>query len=256
MKNKFTLILIVLLTQFTLYSISHSQDSKKWSYQFEVYALAANIEGTATVGRASGAPIDVGFDKILENLELAGMLHFEAFHESAWGVIVDYAFMDLAGTKKNPRDGIAKVGVRQGMLEALAAYRIDRGDTRIDFFAGIRWWDNDLELTLDPAIHEGSASLRVKEDWVDVIVGGRIIAPLSQKWFFIGHADIGGLELSSDLTISASAGVRYQMTKSAILDLRYKALWVDYENDNTGSKGGFAYDTVTHGPLIGVIFEF
>jgi len=46
-----------------------------WNFMFEPYGMASNIEGDASVGRVTGAPVDVDFDTILENLELAGMLH-------------------------------------------------------------------------------------------------------------------------------------------------------------------------------------
>lgn len=47
------------------------------------------------------------------------------------------------------------------------------------------------------------------------------------------------------------------MSENWILDLKYKAVWVDYENDKPkGQPGYFAYDTVTHGPLIGFIYIF
>ena len=38
--------------------------------------------------------------------------------------------------------------------------------------------------------------------------------------------------------------------------MQYKATWVDYENGTPGQAGYFAYDTVTYGPLMGVIFNF
>ena len=38
--------------------------------------------------------------------------------------------------------------------------------------------------------------------------------------------------------------------------MQYKALWVDYENGTPGSPDFFQYDTVTHGPLLGIIYKF
>lgn len=71
------------------------------------------------------------------------------------------------------------------------------------------------------------------------------------------HGDIGGFGLESDFTAGAIAGARYQMSENWILDLKYKAVLVDYENDKPkGQPGYFAYDTVTHGPLIGFIYIF
>jgi opacity protein-like surface antigen len=75
-------------------------------------------------------------------------------------------------------------------------------------------------------------------------------------WVVTAHLDLGGFGLGSDFTLSSSMGVQYQMTRSMILDLKYKALWVDYENGSPATPGSFKYDTVTHGPIVGVIFTF
>ena len=74
-----THICVVICTLFGVPAISHAGE---WSYEIEPYGLFANIEGDAGVGRATGAEVDVDFDTILENLELAAMLHFEAPHKN------------------------------------------------------------------------------------------------------------------------------------------------------------------------------
>jgi hypothetical protein len=38
--------------------------------------------------------------------------------------------------------------------------------------------------------------------------------------------------------------------------VRFKALWVGYEDGTPGQPGYFNYDTLTRGPLLGVIFAF
>ena len=55
---------------------------------------------------------------------------------------------------------------------------------------------------------------------------------------------------------SVSAGFRYQISDGVDLDLLYKALWVDFEHGSRGQPGYFAFDTVTHGPIVGFIFNF
>ena len=123
-------------------------------------------------------------------------------------------------------------------------------------YSGLRWWDNDLRFGIDPVVLPGTAEPTVSEDWIDPVIGGRVFAPINEDWVFTAHLDLGGFGLESDFTLSASLGLQYQMTHSMILDLKYKALWVDYESGFRGTPNHFAYDTVTHGPIIGVIFEF
>ena len=57
-----------------------------WSFELEPYVMATTIEGDAGFGRVTGAPVDMGMDDILESLESAAMVHFEAHHQSGWGL--------------------------------------------------------------------------------------------------------------------------------------------------------------------------
>ena len=87
-------------------------------------------------------------------------------------------------------------------------------------------------------------------------MGVRWIIPLNEKWNFMVRGDVGGLGLEADFTASLFANVRYAMTESWLLDLGYKAIWVDYETGTEGQPGYFSYDTVTHGLLLGVVYKF
>jgi hypothetical protein len=67
---------------------------------------------------------------------------------------------------------------------------------------------------------------------------------------------VGGFGLEADFTASISGGFRYKLTEALLLDMLYKATWVDYESGTKGEPGYFSYDTVTHGPLLGLIYKF
>ena len=138
-----------------------------WEYQIEPYMMASSITGDASVGRVAGAPVDVGFDDILDNLDMAGMLHFEAHHKSGWGMSLDYGFMDLGADISTSNGAVVDIGVHQGVFEALAINRYQVSGGTLDYSFGIRWWDNDLDLLIDPAVLPGSINASVKADWVD-----------------------------------------------------------------------------------------
>jgi hypothetical protein len=238
-------------------SLSFCAKADNWSFELEPYLMGTSIVGDASIGRVSGAPIDVDFKTILDNLDMAAMIHFEAHHKSGWGLAMDYGFMDLSQKKSNNRDGFVKVGLRQGVLETLGLYRVKYGRATVDYFAGVRWWDNDIELMLDPAIVGGSINIKVKEDWLDMVVGLRWNHQINRQWNFITRADIGGFGLSSDFTSTVEAGFTYKISKLMTIDMKYKASWVDYENDgNEVEVGYFVYDTITHGPILGLNFNF
>ena len=201
--------------------------------------------------------MDVDFDTILDNLDAAAMVHFEAHHDSGWGVVFDYGFMDLGGNKTDTNGNSTDVSVRQGVLELQALYRNKLNDGFLDYFAGVRWWDNDIDVTLDFVIRpENNFEKKVESDWIDPVVGVRWISNIDNKWTFLAQADIGGFGLGSDFTSSVQSGVMYKISDLMTLDLKYKATWVDFEEGNTGKQGYFAYDTVTHGTVVGLAFNF
>lgn len=227
-----------------------------WSYEIEPYGQFASIEGDAGIGRVTGAPLDVGFDDILEALEMAGMLHFEAHHENGWGVSLDYGFMELGADISGPRGSVVDATVRQGIFEALVLNRRQLSSGSLDYFAGVRWWDNDIDIQIVPAILPVDIEVSIKEDWVDVVVGVRWMMNINDRWQFMLKADVGGFGQEADFTSSVAAGVRYKMGERWSLDLQYRGLWVDYEDGTGGTPGYFAYDTVTHGPIVGFIYAF
>lgn len=253
LRHKLSLLFIVSC----IYSqVAIATERDDWEFMIEGYAMGSNIEGDAGVGRIVGAPVDIDFDTILENLELAGMVHAEGFYQNKWGIIVDYGFMKLASDSSLPLGGVLDVDVRQGVLELFLSRRWSLQKGYVDLYGGIRWWDNEVAIDIYPAILPGSISSEIEEDWVDPVLGVRWFHPLSEKWTLSLRGDVGGFGVASDSTWLVSAGAQYKFNQSWKLDLKYKALWVDYEDGTPGERGYFAYDTVTHGPVIGVIYNF
>jgi hypothetical protein len=250
-----TILKASLLPSLLIASVA-GQAADNWSYKLEPYITAVSIEGDASVGPVNGAAVSVDFDNILENLDIGGMIHFEAHHNNGWGVILDYGFMDLSADISGPRDGIADARLRQGVLEAFLTRQWQQGNATVDVFTGVRWWDNDIELELDFPLLPVSPSVDVEADWVDFVVGARWVQPINDRWQLSAKGDVGGFGLESDFTASVLLGAQFSMTENWDLDLQYKATWVDVEIGSSGDVDYFAYDTVTHGPLVGVIYHF
>ena len=249
------LVLIIIMV-FTSADKVLATEENNWRFVIEPYLLAASIEGDTSVGRATGLNVDVSFSDILEALEAAFMVRAEAYHESGWGILVDYGFIKLGKDASGPLGGVVDAEVRQGVLETFIARQFVLQQGHWEIYTGIRWWDNDIDVTIDPAIRPGSINLSVKEGWVDPVVGAQLGMPLSESFSLVLRGDVGGFGISSDFTALVAAGIHYRFTKMISLDVRYKALWVDYENGTKGTPDYFSYKTVTHGPILGVIFEF
>lgn len=102
--NKKTLLAVISLW-FLFPTLSHGQE---WSYEIEPYGLFTSINGDACIGRGPSTTVDVNFDDILEHLELAGMIHFEAHNDNGWGLSLDYGFMDL-GADFTDTGGVSQI---------------------------------------------------------------------------------------------------------------------------------------------------
>ncbi len=109
---------------------------------------------------------------------------------------------------------------------------------------------------MNGAIFPGSRSIKVRADWLDAVIGARWTHYLSENWQFRLRGDIGGLGLASDFTGTASVGIIYVINNLMDIDLTYKATWVDYEEGTRNTPDYFEYDTVTHGPILGLNFKF
>jgi len=229
-------------------------ETKAWSFEVEPYLMVSNIDGDSKFGNLPTSDLNVDFGAILENLDMAAMVHVEAHHESAWGLWLDYGFMDLSNdvniaTLPGVSAAIDSVEVRQGVLEVFGLYRQTLSSGYIDYLAGIRWWDNNYDIYA-----LGNHAVDRDIDWVDAVVGARYTHILNDNWKIRVHGDVGGG--GADWTVSTSAGMVYSINDWIESDIKYKATWVDYEEGTVGTRDYFTYDTVTHGLVLGMNFKF
>jgi len=141
-------------------------------------------------------------------------------------------------------------------MELMLFKRIVTNNSSYDIYAGIRWWDNDVDIQIDSAVLPGTVNTAIDESWVDPVIGVRLFHPLSKSWTLHLRGDVGGFGIGSDFSSLVAVGANYQIKKNLILNLKYQGLWVDYEDGTTGTPGFFSYDAVTHGPAVGLQFNF
>lgn len=233
----------------------HTKD--QWELSVTPYLLAPSIKGDTGAGRfINNAAVDVDSGDIFDHLDLGSMIHLEAQHQSGWGMVLDYAFMDLSSKTQSPLNSShqIKADVFQGTLETFASYRTAvTSQDNMDSYAGIRWWDIDADLELRNGTSNPSVS--AGDDWIDPVVGLRWVRQWTPTWSTALDGNIGGFGIASDFTSAITFVASYAISDGISLVAGYKALWVDYDNDEDGTDH-FAYDTVTHGPLIGASFKF
>jgi len=236
-----------------------AQAEDDWEFALAPYLLAPSINGTAGLGRfINGADIDVNARDIFEHLDLGAMIRAEVRHKSGIGAIIDYSFMSLSAEADGPvvPGAEIKAEVFQGILQAFATYRFEiTPQHKIDVMGGIRWWDMEVELKRRNAPGFNLTEKR-DEDWVDPVIGLRWVAEWFPRFRTSLTADVGGFGVGSDITNALQGLLIYDAWENVSFTAGYTAIWVDYDNGKSGTPDYFAYDTVTHGPQVGVIFRF
>lgn len=228
--------------------------SDDWTFVVAPYALMPNISGDASVGRVDNVDVDVSTGDILDSLDLGAMLQLEARHSSNFGAMVNYAFMDL-GQKVDGPLGFThvKADIFQGILEGFGSYRFTFDKSTLDAYAGARWWDINIGVDADTPF--GSRDYTRDEDWVDPVLGARWLPRIAEQWRLLIQGDVGGFGAASQFSWCAQAGVLWDVSEMTSVTVLYKALGVDYHTGARHTASYFEYDTITQGPLIGVVFR-
>lgn len=235
-----------------------AEEEAGWSNEFQLYALGIWIQGDTQIGRMRHkADIDMTPSDIYGNLKMGGMFHYEGVASTGWGIWLDYAFMNL----DFDTDGVlidGSTGFYQGILEAFVKYRSPLKKGYIDYYGGVRWWHNDIDMNYDVDLGLPDISLDWSGtyDWYDPVIGARWTYPVNEKWSFRLRGDVGGFGIASDFTAAIEAVALYDINKKWQLKMSMKSLWVDYEEGTKGTKGYFAYDTVNFGPVLGITYRF
>jgi hypothetical protein len=226
----------------------------EWDFVVAPYGLLPNISGDASIGRIEGADVDLSAGDVLNSLELGAMIQVEARHESGFGGYLNYAFMKLGSDAEGPL-GFADfdADIFQGILEGYGTYRFNLEHGVLDGYAGVRWWD--IGLDVDATTPIGSRSYSRDADWVDPVLGLRWIPEIADQWRLVLQGDVGGFGIASSFSWNVQAGVLYDYSKLVSVVLMYRALGVDYHDGAPGTRERFEYDTITQGPMFGVVFR-
>lgn len=144
-----------------------------------------------------------------------------------------------------PRLGESSANVRasQFVLAQKIGYRVvDREVLKVDAVTGFRYWRVGQNLQFNPSGAEFSGSL----NWVDPLVGGRIMTNLSPKMTVTIAGDVGGWGASSQLDYQVVGLLGYRINPKWTMQAGYRYLYVNYRS------GGVIFDVATSGVMFGV----
>jgi hypothetical protein len=212
-----------------------------WQFKLTPYAWTIGLDGDVGAGGLT-APVDAKFLDAVENLDLAGMLSAEA-NNGTWGLLFDGAYLKLSDDS-NTAIGKVDVESEQWILQGAAVYRVVKNEkTTVDFGAGARSMDMDMDISTD--LRDASGT----KNWVDPILVARVRQQFAEKWFGTLSGDIGGFGVSSELTWQLVAAAGYSVTENVSVLLGYRHLDYDYDKD------GFIYDAASRGLALGLQFD-
>lgn len=240
-------------TTATTETLETPQPANPWEFRITPYGWLTTIDGS-TGARGRITDVDASFSDILDVLDMAAALQFEA-RKDRWGVIGDvfYAKLGTSGTLAGPLQTSVNVEFEQFLGELEAFYRVSESPQGfVDLYAGLRY--NSISLDLGATAAGTARMLGVNrsadQQWADPIIGCRTQWDLTDRWYLAGKADIGGFGASSDFTWNLQATAGYRFTEMFSAELGYRYFDTDY------SDGGFTYDIAQAGAIISFNFRF
>ena len=144
---------------------------------------------------------------------------------------------------RDPNYLTAELDSRTAEITLLGGYRAVKTETlTMDFLAGGRmnWFSTGLQLEGPNRSIEG----KVKQNWLDPLIGMRTHAALGGKWGLSVYGDVGGILWGSDITWQGVGTVDYQINQKMAVGVGYRHWKVNYDD------GDFLYNVKQSGPLI------
>lgn len=244
-----------LLIAAALIALFHGAAGAASGIRIEPYLWSAGLSGTlGSPGNGPDLPggiIDTTFGNLVDNLEIAGggMIYAE-WREDRWSAFGDWTYARVTSQAASPVpilfsdvEGELKGHIVQGAV----GYRIyGGGASRADLFGGVRYYDLDLVLELQPGILQ-AISLPADDRWADGIVGARWESVLGGNWILELQGDVG--TGGSDYTWQGNGSLAYRFSWCSIA-AGWRHLKVKYE------KSGMILDAALSGPYLGILFRF
>ena len=192
------------------------------------------------------APVDIDFNDILDNLDFAIMGAVEVGY-GRWSLVADKVYADLGDSQTGRFGWRTDLDLEQYLGNFLVAYEVTRNES-VKFGRLCRCArECDRNGPFLPCSVRGRPSgFPVTRRGCDPVIGARLQAELPNHFFIRALGDVGGFDVSSQITWQALAALGYDLTERSSVLLGYRAIGTDY------TDGGFTYDVVTGGVILGL----
>jgi len=221
-----------------------------WTFTVTPYFWAAGLSGKTSHSGLPVVDIDADFSKIFDNLDFAAMLIGEA-RNGPYSLFGDLIYTKLSASRDTPLGILAtsaEVDATTFVGSAGAGYSVlESPNGRLDVVGAVRVWSVDTEISFNGGLLDGRSASE-GATWVDGLAGLRGNYAFTPKIYAVGWGLIGAG--GADLDWDVAGGLGYRFNDSFSATVGYRALGVDYSNDD------FLFDAVEQGPIAGLTLHF
>ena len=224
------------------------EPTSDWHFAISPYLWLPGVHGAVGAhGHAVGVHATPG--DLLSNFRFGLMGLFDTRYKRIV-MPVDMMWIRLADSRGIPltdEEISAKLNGSEFLLTPKIGYRlIDTEMIKVDALTGFRYWHFGQSVKFNPSVT--GLNFSSSQNWVDPLVGGRILANLSPKILVTIGGDVGGWGAGSQLDYQFGALLGFRIKPSVVLQAGYRYLSVDYRS------GGTIINLITSGAVLGATF--
>jgi hypothetical protein len=222
------------------------EPTSDWHFAVSPYLWFPGVHGTiGALGRDTSVHVTPG--DLLSNVRF-GLMGLVDTRYKRIVVPLDIVWVRLEDDKALPFPNLpvttANLKGSEFILTPKVGYRlVDSQIVKIDALTGFRYWHFSESLRFTPS--RLGLNFSRSQNWVDPLVGGRILANISPKISVSIGGDVGGWNTGSVLDYQIAGVLGYRIKPAVVLQAGYRYLDVNYRN------GGTIIDIATSGALIG-----
>ena len=229
---------------------SASVSDNQWHIAVSPYLWFPGVHGTVGA-RGHDASYSASPGDLLSNFRF-GLMGVAEARRNRLLTTIDMMWIRLKDDKALPFPNVGADSATIKMTEFLLTPKvgvrlIDGKMIKADGLAGIRFWHFGEDVTFNPGTLGFNFSK--SQNWVDPVVGGRILTALSPKVGITVLGDVGGWGTGSKLEYQVGGLLGYKVKPNLTLQAGYRYLYVDYEK-NAGNDAFIK--ATTSGVIFGV----
>lgn len=246
LKRVIAIIFFMLIWSSSFGTNPQYSQSSDWNFMIAPYAWVTWTNGNVIINNLT-SDINLTPEDIKNVLDSALMFHAEA-NKNKWTWMIDLVYFKLSANLSSNIFTFEQTNVDLGGFYQLMIKRLHQCHLMGEIYAGGRYWHMKTELS------SLSNLVNRTQEWLDPIIGFRLIYCIRDKWQLVGYGDIGGFGWVSHFTWQLRATAIYKFNPYIGLGAGFRALKVNYSTSDHNTK--FKYDAVSYGPLIGIVFTF